>query len=102
MGGESTSRAGASDQFRAQCARIWDALHEHPFITELAEGSLPPEKFRFFLEQDDLYLEEYARCVAMGAARSRNDRELRFFLSDLNQVVDAEVPNNRALLDELI
>ena len=75
MGGESMSRAGASDQFRAQCAPIWDALHEHPFITELAEGSLPPEKFRFFLEQDDLYLEEYARCVAMGAARSRNDRE---------------------------
>lgn len=88
--------------FRAQCASIWDALHQHPFITELADGSLPPEKFRFFLEQDNLYLEEYARCLAMGAARSRNERELRYFLDDLNQVMDAELPSNRALLVELI
>jgi thiaminase/transcriptional activator TenA len=95
-------RLGASDLFREQCASIWDALHEHSFITELADGSLPPEKFRFFLEQDDFYLEEYARCLAMGAARSRNERELRYFLDDLNQVVDAELPSNRALLSELI
>jgi thiaminase/transcriptional activator TenA len=100
--GESTTHAGASDLFRAQCAPIWDALHAHPFITELAEGSLPLEKFRFFLEQDGMYLEEYARCLATGAAKSRNDRELRSFLGDLNQVMDAELPSNRALLDELI
>ena len=99
---ESTSHVGASDLFRAQCAPIWDALHEHAFITELANGSLPQEKFRFFLEQDDLYLQEYARCLAMGAARSRNERELRFFLADLNQVMDAELPSNRALLHEVI
>src|SRR5438876_1674487 len=100
--GESTSHARASDLFRAQSAPIWDALHGHAFITELADGSLPLEKFRFFLEQDDLYLEEYARCLAMGAARSRNERELRFFLADLNQVMDAELPSNRALLHEVI
>jgi thiaminase/transcriptional activator TenA len=44
----------------------------HPFITELAEGTLPLDKFRFFLEQDDFYLEEYKRCLALGAAKSRN------------------------------
>jgi hypothetical protein len=38
----------------------------HPFITELAEGTLPLDKFRFFLEQDDFYLEEYSRCLALG------------------------------------
>jgi thiaminase (transcriptional activator TenA) len=100
--GESGPRSGPSDLFRARAAPIWDALHGHPFITELAAGSLPPEKFRFFLEQDDMYLEEYARCLAMGAARSRSERELRSFLAELNQVMDTELPGNRDLLGELI
>jgi len=88
----------AADRFRDECDPIWRALHEHPFITELAEGTLALDKFRFFLEQDDFYLEEYARCLAMGAAKSRTERELRYFTTDLNQVLDAELPSNRALL----
>jgi thiaminase/transcriptional activator TenA len=92
------STASASDDFRAECDRIWQGLNEHPFITELAAGSLPIDKFRFFLEQDIFYLEWYARCLAMGAAKSRNEQELRYFTTDLNQVLDAEIPTNRALL----
>ena len=82
------STASASDDFRAECDRIWQGLSEHPFITELAAGSLPIDKFRFFLEQDIFYLEWYARCLAMGAAKSRNEQELRYFTTDLNQVLD--------------
>ena len=56
----------ASDAFREESDAIWTVLHRHPFITELAEGTLPLDKFRFFLEQDDFYLEEYSRCLAWG------------------------------------
>jgi thiaminase/transcriptional activator TenA len=93
--------ASASDGFRAESDRIWQGLRAHPFITELAAGSLPIDKFRFFLEQDNFYLEWYARCLAMGAAKSRNERELRYFTTDLNQVLDAELPSNRALLERV-
>jgi thiaminase/transcriptional activator TenA len=96
------ANASASDGFRARCDPIWRALHEHPFINELAAGTLPLETFRFFLEQDNFYLEEYARCLAMGAAKSRTEAELRYFTIDLNQVLDAELPSNRALLDRVI
>lgn len=92
----------ASARFRATSDTIWRALHTHPFITELAAGTLPLEKFRFFLEQDNLYLEEYARCLAMGAAKSRTEAELRTFTTDLTQVLDAELPSNRALLEQVI
>jgi len=92
----------ASEHYRAQCDPIWQSLHEHPFITELAEGTLPLEKFRFFMEQDILYLVEFARCLAMGAAKSRNERELRYFTTDLNQVIDAEIQSNRDLLARVI
>ena len=91
-----------SERFRERSDRIWEGLHAHPFITELAAGTLPIDKFRFFLEQDDLYLQEYARCLAMGAAKSRDEVELRYFITDLNQVVELELPSNRQLLDRVI
>jgi len=88
----------SSDLFREQSTIIWTALHQHPFITELSDGTLPLDKFRFFLEQDILYLEEYTRCLAMGAAKSRTERELRYFTTDLNKVLEAEIPSARSLL----
>jgi thiaminase/transcriptional activator TenA len=91
----------ASATFRERSDRIWQGLHAHPFITELAAGTLPIDKFRFFLEQDNLYLQDYARCLAMGAAKSRNEVELRYFITDLNQVLDQELPSNRELLDRV-
>jgi thiaminase/transcriptional activator TenA len=97
----STSRS-AAELYRSECAAIWTSLHEHPFITELAAGTLPLEKFRFFLEQDDMYLLEYARCLAMGAAKSRTERELRYFAADLTQVLDAEIASNRELLGRVV
>lgn len=87
---------------RGSCVDIWDGLHGHPFLRELADGTLALEKFRFFLEQDNFYLVDYARCLAMGAAKSRDETELRYFTVDLNQVLDAELPSNRYLLARVI
>ncbi len=97
-----TMTISTSGLFREESTPIWNALHQHPFITELSEGTLPLDKFRFFLEQDIFYLEEYARCLAMGAAKARSERELRYFTVDLNKVLDAEIPSNRSLLDHVI
>jgi thiaminase (transcriptional activator TenA) len=92
----------ASDTLRVSSDPVWARLHQHPFILELAAGTLPLEKFRYFLEQDVFYLEEYARCLAMGAAKSRTADELRYFVADLNNVLDAEIPSNLSLLDKVI
>jgi thiaminase/transcriptional activator TenA len=83
---------------RHGCDAIWDALYGHPLLRELAAGTLPLEKFRFFLEQDNFFLEDYARCLAMGAAKSRNEIELRYFTTDLNALLEEELPSNRDLL----
>jgi len=39
-----------SSRLRAQCDRIWAGLHAHPFLGELARGTLPLDRFRFFIE----------------------------------------------------
>ena len=38
-----------SGRLRARCDRIWAGLHAHPFLGELARGTLPLDRFRFFI-----------------------------------------------------
>jgi thiaminase/transcriptional activator TenA len=89
-------------ELRDGCLPVWEALHEHPFIGELAAGTLPPEKFRFYLEQNLMYLPEYARAIAIGAARARDLPELRSFAAALDNIVTVEIPENEARLREIV
>lgn len=91
-----------ADRLRAACLPIWRSLHEHPFLIELAAGTLPEEKFRFYVEQNLMYLPEYSRAIALGAANSRNDVELQAFAAALTNIVEVEIPENEARLQEAI
>ena len=102
-----TSRAARpepefSERLRAQCDRIWAGLHAHPFLGELTRGTLPLDRFRFFIEQDLLFLPDFARCMAMGAAKSGSEAELEFFSRQLDGIVRLEIPSNRRLLEQVI
>src|SRR5271156_6947608 len=91
-----------SGRLREQCDGIWAGLHAHPFLGELARGTLPLESFRFFIEQDLLFLPAYARCMAMGAAKSASDADLEFFTRQLDGIIRLEIPSNRRLLERVI
>jgi thiaminase/transcriptional activator TenA len=91
-----------SARLRDRSGRIWEGLHAHPFLRELSRGVLPLEKFRFFIEQDLLYLPEFARCIAMGAAKSRTETELRYFSAQLEGTLGLEIPNQRRVLNRLL
>ena len=91
-----------SQAFRVRCDRIWAGLHAHPFLGELARGTLPLDRFRFFIEQDLLFLPAFARCMAMGAAKSASDADLELFTRQLDGIIRLEIPSNRRLLDQVI
>src|SRR5689334_7137421 len=46
------------------------AVHALPFNTELAAGTLGRDRFRFYILQDALYLGQYARVLAIAAAKA--------------------------------
>lgn len=54
---------------------IFQKIIQSPFIVELIKGTLQPEKFIFYLEQDNLYLFENSKVLATIASKS-NDIEL--------------------------
>ena len=90
-----------SAELRDQSDRIWTGQHAHPFLSELARGVLPLEKFRFFVEQDIMYLPDFARCIAMGAAKSATEAELEFFARQLDGTINLELPNQYRVLDQV-
>ena len=45
------------------------AIKVHPFNKELMNGTLPLDKLAYYLEQDVLYLEGFARCHAIIASK---------------------------------
>ena len=59
-----------SEEAWRRTASLRAAIHRLPFNTELAAGTLMPERFRFYITQDAIYLGEYARVLALAAARA--------------------------------
>ncbi len=60
--------------FTEQCWQetkpVYDAILAHPFNRELAAGTLARERFAQYVQQDSLYLRDYARCLALLAAKA--------------------------------
>lgn len=53
----------------------WETYTRHEFVRRVADGTLPRENFRFFLEQDYAYLDNYAQihCIAASKAPTTED-----------------------------
>lgn len=47
-------------------------INEHPFVKGIEEGTLDRVKFRYYIIQDYLYLEEYAKVFAIGVAKAKS------------------------------
>jgi len=45
-----------SERLRKDADDVWGKIIEHPFVVELYSGTLPMEKFRFYILQDYNYL----------------------------------------------
>ena len=61
---------------RAESDTLWQRIFANRFLKELQHGTLPLEKFRYYLAQDYLYLEAFARAVALALAKAPDSRNL--------------------------
>ena len=55
-----------------QVKPIYKKILEHPFIKELGTGTLDINIFKYYIEQDSLYLVDYARALSVLSAKSGN------------------------------
>ncbi len=84
-----------SDELLAAGSAIWEAQYEHPFVTELAEGTLDPAAFRHWVEQDYRYLLDYARTFAVAGTKARREETMAGLLNVAHTVLDYEMDLHR-------
>lgn len=72
-------------------AADWQAYTEHRFVRELAEGTLPEAAFRHYLQQDYLFLIQFARAWGLAVYKSRDLAEIRQGLESLKAIVEVEL-----------
>jgi thiaminase (transcriptional activator TenA) len=94
-------RSAFSEQLRAAAADLWEAQYAHPFLRGIADGSLPIERFAHYVRQDYVFLVEYARMLALGAARATDLETMRRFAELAQSILGEEMELHRALAREL-
>jgi thiaminase/transcriptional activator TenA len=90
-----------SDELRAEAASIWEAQHRHPFVVGIGEGTLDFDRFAFWIRQDYLFLIEYSRMLALGAARAPDLPTMQRFAELTQATVGEEMELHRSYCAEL-
>jgi thiaminase/transcriptional activator TenA len=78
------------DLLWADAADIYRGICAHPFIAGLIDGSLGHDRFRYYIVQDAHYLRDYARALAMCAAKAAEAAELAMFAAHAGEAIATE------------
>ncbi|HKM99967.1 MAG TPA: thiaminase II [Candidatus Binataceae bacterium] len=84
-----------SSMLREKAADIWIRELEHPFVRGLGDGTLPVDRFRFYLEQDYLFLIEYCRVFALASAKAHDRATMELFAGLLGGTLKVEMQLHR-------
>jgi thiaminase/transcriptional activator TenA len=77
-----------SDELHQAAMDIWGEIFAHPFLHEVQSGTLPLEKFRYYVIQDYHYLEGFGRAVSLALAKAPDADTLRRLVPRVNTPVE--------------
>lgn len=77
IGSTAQRDASPTEAFVAATGTAWDRATRHAFTTQLAKDSLPDASFRWYLEQDFVFVDTLARFVAYAIAKAPTMQERR-------------------------
>jgi thiaminase (transcriptional activator TenA) len=80
---------------------IYGAILSHPFVTGLTDGTLPADAFAYFVVQDALYLRDYAKTLAVVAAKAPDVAGTEMFARHAAEIISEERVLHDTLMAEL-
>lgn len=89
-----------TDTLAADAEPLFDAIRRHPMVAGLGDGTLDEEPFRRWVRQDYVYLVDYSRVFAHGAARAPDLDRMRTFAELLSETLETEMDLHRAYAAE--
>ena len=75
---------------------VREAILRHPFVTGIGDGSLPVEKFKYYISQDYAYLIDYSRALALASARAPDPDTMGWFARLLDGTLNTEMALHRS------
>ena len=88
-----------ADSFTENLRRDADDLHRrilaHPFVTGVGDGTLPLERFRFYVRQDYVFLVQYSRVLALAAAKAPDLEVMGRLAGLLHETLSTEMALHR-------
>jgi len=90
-----------SSRLWAASQPLYQRILGHPFLVRLQDGSLAPATFAYYLEQDRLFLDLYARCLCVLASRAPTAEAVLLFSRDAADAISAEQQLESQWLAEL-
>jgi len=92
---------GVSRRLRDRGIDTWRAATGHPMVREIGDGTLAHDRFRWYFEQNILYLEDYARALGLILGKAPDGDALDVVSRFASQIVHTELPANRQFLQRL-
>ena len=86
---------GFIDGVEERALPVRRAILEHPFVRGIGRGDLDLDRFRHYIAQDYLYLIDYSRVLALGAARAPDLETMSWFAGLLHETLNAEMELHR-------
>ena len=80
-----------TESLREKYSYLWSNLFSHPFVQGIGDGTLPLEKFQFYVKQDYLFLENYCRVLAIATAKAPDLESMKRFSDILRETLKAEM-----------
>jgi thiaminase/transcriptional activator TenA len=84
-----------TERLYTAAAPIWQRTLTHLFVTELGQGTLPLEKFQFYMRQDYVFLIEYSRLLALATAKAPDLNTMGRFANLLDATLNREMALHR-------
>ena len=90
-----------SERFYNKAMPIWKTYFAHPLVAGIGDGTLDPDKFRYYMVQDHKYLMQYAKVFALGVIKATDEADMRMYADLIAATLDTENAVHQAYLAEL-
>jgi len=91
---------GVSDTLLDAGEEIWEGQKHHPFVIELADGTLDKAAFRHWVKQDYRYLLDYARVFALASTKADSEADMSHLMEVSHTILDDEMDLHREFASE--
>jgi thiaminase (transcriptional activator TenA) len=79
-------------------APIYANTLKHPYLTGLADGTLPRDRFEFYLQQDALYLNTFSEVLKILSSKAPREDWRKTLMKHATEAIDTERQLHESIL----